>query len=96
EKSASGELADVYDEDTGAPVKLIPTLERVAERLGLQYGDADSDGYITISDATKIQKHCAELVELSPGQAELADFDRNKTLNISDATEIQFKLADLI
>ncbi|MEE1173638.1 MAG: hypothetical protein U0K87_14935, partial [Ruminococcus sp.] len=42
EKSASGELADVYDEDTGAPVKLIPTLERVAERLGLQYGDADS------------------------------------------------------
>ena len=95
-KSASGELADIYDENTGEPVKLIPTLERVAERLGLKYGDIDSDGYTTINDATEIQKHCAELVELSPGQAELADFDGNKTLNISDATEIQFKLADLI
>ncbi len=96
EGTASGELADIYDENTGEPVKLIPTLERVAERLGLKYGDIDSDGYTTINDATKIQKNCAELVELSPGQAELADFDGNKTLNISDATEIQFKLADLI
>ncbi|MEE0857380.1 MAG: hypothetical protein U0L58_08820 [Ruminococcus sp.] len=96
EGTASGELADIYDENTGEPVKLIPTLERVAERLGLKYGDADNDSCITISDATEIQKNCAELVELSPGQAELADFDRNKTLDISDATEIQFKLADLI
>ncbi len=96
EGTASGELADIYDENTGEPVKLIPTLERVAERLGLKYGDADNDSCITISDATEIQKNCAELVELSPGQAELADFDGNKTLDISDATEIQFKLADLI
>ena len=43
EKTASGELKDTYNTINGNPTFLVPTLERVAERLGLQIAPPTPD-----------------------------------------------------
>ncbi|MBQ8000961.1 MAG: leucine-rich repeat protein [Ruminococcus sp.] len=63
----------------------------------LPYGDADTDGVITIKDATAIQKHLAELETLSETGFILADFliHSGYDLSISNATYIQKYCAGL-
>ena len=57
-------------------------------------GDADTDGSVTIFDATAIQRHLAELpVESFSEKA--ADADEDKSVTIFDATAIQRYLAEL-
>ena len=58
-------------------------------------GDADQDGYVSILDATRIQRVLAHLSEFE-GDGELAaDVDGNGVIEILDATYIQQWLAEL-
>ncbi|MEE0674634.1 MAG: dockerin type I domain-containing protein, partial [Ruminococcus sp.] len=85
---ASGELVDKYDKETGAVEFLVPTAERVAERLGIAipvFGDVDGDGEASINDVTEIQMYLAKLCELSFTQTTLADVDGDGQVSINDA-----------
>lgn len=55
-------------------------------------GDVDLDGYVTITDVTKIQMGLAGLTRLSDLQIRLADVSGDG-LDIADATQIQRFLA---
>lgn len=58
-------------------------------------GDVDSDGDVTIKDATRIQKTLAGLVVLSDLQKAFADVDGVGDINIKDATVIQKYVAGI-
>lgn len=58
-----------------------------------QYGDANNDGQITITDATIIQRHLAKLTILTPSQLKCALVLSDTEVAISDATAIQRYLA---
>ncbi|MBQ3285943.1 MAG: dockerin type I repeat-containing protein [Ruminococcus sp.] len=60
-------------------------------------GDADQDGFVTIMDATLIQKNLANMhnSELSEDQSYLADVDKNERIETIDATLIQRYLANM-
>ncbi len=95
---ASGELVDKYDLETGAVEFLVPTAERVAERLGIAIpvlGDVDGDGEASINDVTEIQMYLAKLGEFTSTQAALADVDGDGQVSINDATCIQLYCASL-
>lgn len=57
-------------------------------------GDADGDGFITILDATAIQRHIAEL-SVSSFDSDAADVDKDHSVTIMDATAIQRHIAEL-
>ena len=56
-------------------------------------GDADLDGYLTILDATAIQRYLADLTYLNPTAQRAADITHNNGIDILDATRIQRILA---
>ena len=56
-------------------------------------GDADGDGYITVLDATKIQRVIAVLDTDDDGMVSLRSAVTGDSLNIMDATAIQRVLA---
>ena len=58
-------------------------------------GDADLDGRVSICDATAIQKHVAQLKELSDDGILTGDVDNNGRVDIRDATSIQKHLVKL-
>ncbi len=60
------------------------------------FGDADSDGRLTVKDATAIQKHLAKINNLERRSLMAADVDANSKVSIADATNIQKYLANLI
>lgn len=64
------------------------------EYIGI-YGDSNNDGYVTISDATLIQKHLVKIVDVSKIDLALADCNKDGYVNISDSTCIQKFLAKL-
>lgn len=57
-------------------------------------GDADGDGIISISDATTVQRHLAELELLDGIYLLAADVNQDGVIDISDATTLQMYLAD--
>lgn len=59
-------------------------------------GDVDSDGNITIIDATEIQRHIAQLTTITEDRIECADTDKDGKVTIIDATQIQRFIAQLI
>lgn len=59
------------------------------------YGDCDGDSYVTIKDASLIQKHTADLITLTEEQLSTSDVDGNGRVNIVDATWIQKKIASI-
>lgn len=63
--------------------------------LGVTLGDADGDGYITISDATQIQKGIADQIKLSGIEKRNSDTNLDGTVNILDVTKLQRYLADM-
>lgn len=65
----------------------------VTAESGYKRGDADSDGNVTIIDATVIQRKLAELKVVS-FKEKAADVDGDG-LDITDATKIQRYLAEL-
>lgn len=61
-------------------------------------GDADSDGVLTVKDATIVQKAAvglAEIVRTKLNMDTVFDYNNDGTVNILDATCIQKKLADM-
>lgn len=57
-------------------------------------GDVDGDGKITVSDVTAIQKHIAEVVELTDRELDSADTNGDGKVAIDDATYLQLYLAE--
>ncbi len=76
---------------------VIPTLSAGAAQSGsaesasaaLILGDADLDGKVTILDATRIQRHLADLTEITGDALKAADADQDGNITILDATVIQ-------
>ena len=60
------------------------------------YGDADTDGNITILDATTVQCAVARILTLNDTQLKAATVSGNETLSIIDATLIQQHVAKVI
>lgn len=56
-------------------------------------GDVNSDGRLTVKDATIIQKHCAQAFSFNSYQKKRADADQNGVININDATAVQRAIA---
>lgn len=85
----SGEVKLIYlDEELVAP-------KTSSEAEIYCIGDVDTDGAITIIDATYIQMFVAEMKELSSVQRLLAEFNGDREIVIDDATCIQRMIADL-
>lgn len=59
------------------------------------YGDVYTDKKISITDATQLCKHLAELTTLSDEQLIVADYNGDESIDIKDATDIQKMLAGL-
>lgn len=60
---------------------------------GLGVGDVNCDGYITITDATLIQKYLADQANLTDKQVSYCDFDFDGRVSIMDSTCLQKYLA---
>ena len=56
-------------------------------------GDANSDGKVTISDATEIQMHVAKMKTLTGNAAFAADVNDDGSITIKDATAVQYYLS---
>ncbi len=63
------------------------------EESGAVTGDVDGDGYLSIMDATLIQRHVAQIDDFSDEQVKSADMDKSGAVSIFDATKIQIYLA---
>ncbi len=62
---------------------------------GYVLGDANSDGEVSILDATRIQRYLAELIDADGIDLLAADVDLDTEVTIFDATRIQRYLAEL-
>lgn len=71
------------------------SLSRIAT-LDAVKGDSDRDRYLTVLDATMIQKYMASLTTLSEEAKAASDTDLDGTISIMDATRIQKILAHII
>lgn len=80
---------------TVQPTTVQPTTEPTTAPLGLGLGDVNADGYINIIDATEIQKHISQLVELSEDELRRCDFNFDGVVNVMDATSIQKYIAQI-
>ena len=76
---------------------LSPTaVSATAQAVEFVLGDVNGDGIVSISDATAIQRHLAQLELIPEEKLNASMVNDGKTLTISDATTIQKKLAELI
>ncbi|MBE6825051.1 MAG: hypothetical protein E7513_06865 [Ruminococcaceae bacterium] len=85
--------AEVYAREHG--FKFVDINEAPSEP-DFRLGDVDSDGKVSIVDATAIQRHLAEISMLTEQQLACADTDKDGKVTILDATTIQRFLAELI
>ncbi|MBQ7218679.1 MAG: dockerin type I repeat-containing protein, partial [Ruminococcus sp.] len=58
----------------------------------MRIGDADSDNYVTVTDATRIQRWLVGLAQMTKLEQYLGDVDGDGSCNIMDASRIQRKL----
>ena len=63
-------------------------IKAVAKHLAAQ-GDINDDGKIDVTDATLLQKHIAQLIELDSDALAVADMNNDGYITISDVTIIQ-------
>ncbi|MBQ8057016.1 MAG: starch-binding protein [Ruminococcus sp.] len=68
----------------------------VSANASLLYGDADTDGKITVMDATLVQQTLAKITTMTQEQEKLALVSGNDTLTIMDATLIQQYIAKIL
>ncbi len=59
-------------------------------------GDTNGDGKVTVADATRIQKHLANILKLEGAELEAADTNGDGKVTVADATQIQKYLANVI
>ncbi len=83
-------MSSVYDSE-------IVWIEKVSEieKPKALIGDCDQDGKITVIDATTVQRHIAEIINLSELQLFCADVNMDDSVNVIDATNIQKYIAEL-
>lgn len=58
-------------------------------------GDIDTNGRVSISDATEIQKYLANMTDFTNTQKVISDVNSDGEINIMDVTKIQKALVDL-
>ena len=61
---------------------------------GLSIGDCDFNGYLSINDATTIQKHAADLQKFDAAQKRCGDVNKDGVIDVMDSTELQMFLAN--
>ena len=61
----------------------------------LKYGDLDGDGYVTIMDATVLQRSLAKTTTLTDDQKTVADVDNDGDVTSTDLTYIQRYLVEV-
>ena len=61
---------------------------------GLSIGDADMNGYMSISDVTAVQRYSAKMEDFNSAQIRCGDLNGDGDVNIVDATLIQKALAE--
>ncbi len=89
--------AVVYSKSVVGSTKSSNTVKfTVKKGEGYRLGDVDTDGSISVIDATQIQMFLAQTTTLSASQQVLADADRDNAVSVMDATQIQRFLAQLI
>lgn len=81
---------------TALALLLSMTFTCVCANASLLYGDVDTDGKVTVMDATLIQQALAKITTLSEEQQKLALVSGNDSLSIMDATLIQQYIAKVI
>lgn len=59
-------------------------------------GDVNSDGIVSIADATELQKHLVNIIDFDDEQLDVADTNGDGKISIIDATEIQKYLVGLV
>ncbi len=77
---------------TAAPTTAVPTTQPLPRIL---IGDVNFDGRITVSDATEIQMHIAEMIKLSSNALIAADVDKDGNISVKDATCVQCYVVEL-
>ncbi len=73
----------------------VKAIEATAEQPFV-WGDVNGDGIVTVSDATAVQRHIAELEEISKDYVKAAYVGGDGTLSVKDATLIQQYAAEII
>ncbi len=96
-------LPELYEKDPDAIELILKEYEKgegiweaVKKHCWGKVGDADGDFEISISDATEIQKHLADLTTLEGVNLRAADIGNKGAPSISDATNIQYYLAGFV
>ena len=82
------DLVDWYKENNNDDFAGTFVIKAVAKHLAAQ-GDINDDGKIDITDATLLQKHIAQLIELDSDALAAADMNNDGYITISDVTIIQ-------
>ena len=59
-------------------------------------GDVNGDGFVTVYDATLVQKHAAEITTLTGDALAAADTNKDGVVTVADATLIQKYTAEII
>ncbi len=79
-----------------APTEPAPTEPTPTEPVTIVLlGDADLNGTVNVKDATTIQKHTANIEEITGNATVAADVDANCQINVKDATAIQKFVANI-
>lgn len=86
-------VTDAAQSYSGVSAETVTETVTVTDSLSI--GDVNLDGRITISDVTAIQRHIAEIEQLSELQLSLADTNGDGEININDGTHLQKYLAEL-
>ena len=76
--------------------KVLPSLSVFKKVRGRALGDVNNDGLITVADATLVQQHAAEMIELTGDALAAADTNRDGFITVADATLIQRYAAEMI
>ena len=72
------------------------TKNTVISGNNVMLGDVDGNGIITVADATLVQKHAAEMIELEGSALAAADTNHDGIVSVADATLIQQYAAEMI
>lgn len=79
------------EKETVPPTTAQPTTR---PKPDVVFGDVNSDGQLTVDDATLVQKYLAELTKFNSLHRILADFNCDGSITIADVTEIQKYISD--
>lgn len=72
------------------------TKNTVISGNNVMLGDVNGDGFITVADATLVQKHAAEMITLEGSALIAADTSKDGFITVADATLIQKFAAEMI